>query len=306
MDNIKIDIPIHFLEEEVRWDYTISPVIKKVWAVEIDLICELERVCQKHGLKFFACAGTALGVERHRGFIPWDDDVDLMMMRSDFEKLLQHKNEFKHPYFLQHQSTDPAFMYGFAKLQNLETTAIEQPLSPSKQGIFIDIFPLDSVPDNEDDLKQFELDMEVALRRMQMVINSTYNYYPEASSSSILFFKKQFHFFFDCLGLFSKLGQRMAKKFDKICSRYNNSGSNNVSMLAFQPSSRKYHTPRKFYENIEYKQFEFIELPVLAEDDSYLTHIFGDYMKPVRGSSFHEGIFFDPSNPYTKYIKSEK
>lgn len=300
--NIKIDLPADFLDEEVRWDYTITPQMKKVWAVELDLICELDRVCKKYGLKYYACAGTALGVERHGGFIPWDDDVDLMMFRDDYEKLLSLKDEFKYPYFLQHQMTDRAFMYGFAKLQNIETTAIEQKQSPSYQGIFIDIFPLDNVSSDEHEIEAHEKEMKSVLRKMQMFINSTYNYYPYATNKVKLFFKKIVYFLFKYFSFFKDKGIQLAEEFDKACKKYHDKNTQSVSILAFQPLSRRYHIPRSYFENEELKDFEFIKLPVIINNKEYLERIFGDYMKPIRGGSFHEGIFFDTENSYTKYI----
>ena len=85
--NIKLSLPEGFLEEEVRCDYTVSKEMKKVWAVELDLLAEFQRVCKLHDIKYSVCGGTLLGAIRHKGFIPWDDDIDVMMMREEYEKL---------------------------------------------------------------------------------------------------------------------------------------------------------------------------------------------------------------------------
>ena len=80
-------LPEEFLREEIRCDYLVTEKYKKVWAVEIDLLLELDRVCRKHGLKYFLMYGTLLGAVRHGGFVPWDDDLDVIMLRGDYEKL---------------------------------------------------------------------------------------------------------------------------------------------------------------------------------------------------------------------------
>jgi len=301
MLNIKIELPNGFLNEEVRWDYLITSKMKEVWAVELDLICEFDRVCKKHGLKYYACGGTALGVERHKGFIPWDDDVDLTMLREDYERLISLKDEFENPYFLQHYTTDKAFIFGFAKLQNLKTTALEQVNSPSCQGIFIDIFPEDNIPDDVKLLEAQKNKLLKKLRSMQIMVNSTYNYYPEAETNSKLLFKKILHALFKNLGLFKNTGYIKAKEFEKECKKYNKFKTERVSMLGFSPDNSRFQIDRNKFENIVWRDFEFIKLPCFEDNHGYLTHFFGDYMTPVKGGSYHEGIFFDANKPYTEY-----
>ncbi len=86
MVDLKIKLPDGFLDEEVRCDYTITHEMKKIWAVELDLLEKLLNVCKKHGIKIFASGGTLLGAIRHKGMIPWDDDIDMMMFR-EFRKM---------------------------------------------------------------------------------------------------------------------------------------------------------------------------------------------------------------------------
>ena len=90
------------LNEEVMDGHTVTADMKKLWAVEMDLAKKLLEVCKKYNLKIWAEGGTLLGAVRHKGFIPWDDDLDFVMMRDDFEKLIEiGPKEFNEPYFLQ-------------------------------------------------------------------------------------------------------------------------------------------------------------------------------------------------------------
>ena len=140
-------LPEDFFEEETRCDFIVTKERKKIWAVEIDLLLEFERVCKKHNLRFFLFWGSLLGAVRHGGFVPWDDDTDVVMPRADYEKLLLLQEEFTHPYFLQTPYTDNGYFYAHAKLRNSNTTAWDRPFAyqGTNFGIFLDILPLDSV-----------------------------------------------------------------------------------------------------------------------------------------------------------------
>ena len=90
------------LEKEIRNGYEISADMKKVWAVEMELLKKLLEVCEKHHLRIWAEGGTLLGAVREKGFIPWDDDIDMAMPREDYDKLQTiAKDQFKAPFFFQ-------------------------------------------------------------------------------------------------------------------------------------------------------------------------------------------------------------
>ena len=139
------------LNEEVRSGYTVSAEMKKVWKVQMDLLKKLLEVCDKHHLKIWAEGGTLLGTVREQGYIPWDDDIDMAMLRDDYDKLVRiAPEEFDHPFFFQCGDTEKFYPRGHAQLRMDGTTAILPYIQfvNSHQGIFIDIFPIDAVPDD--------------------------------------------------------------------------------------------------------------------------------------------------------------
>lgn len=117
-----------------------------------DIFLEVKRVCEKLDIQYFIMGGTALGAVRHGGFIPWDDDFDLGMTRKNYDKFISHaKNELKEGFFLQTYETEKRSPFYFAKVRKDNTKFIERYCRrlPIHQGIYIDIFPYDAVPDNE-------------------------------------------------------------------------------------------------------------------------------------------------------------
>ena len=185
MVDLKLQLPDGFLNEEVRCGYTVTKQRKEVWAVELDLLQEFMRVCNKYGLKYCADGGTLLGAIRHHGFIPWDDDLDIAMLRSDFEKLNEvAPAEFKKPYFWQTEETDKGSARGHAQLRNSDTTGIikteyeRQRNNNFNQGIFIDIFPFDTVVDDEEKLAEQDLKrMELLTKYREILDSGDYFYY---------------------------------------------------------------------------------------------------------------------------------
>ena len=147
------------LDEELKDGFLITKERKEIWQVELDLLNKLYEVCKKNNIKFYADAGTLLGAVRHKGFIPWDDDMDVAMFREDYEKLIgiAKKGEFEEPYFLQSAYTEKGYARGHAQLRNSNTTAIiksEKDICKFNQGIFIDIFVLDGVSQDKEFLSK--------------------------------------------------------------------------------------------------------------------------------------------------------
>lgn len=118
--------------------------------VQLDLVEALDRVCHRHGLRYYLAYGTCLGAMRHGGFIPWDDDIDVLMPIADVLKLIEYQSELGARYFVQTKDTDPDHRTIAARLRDSETTAIEwdtKDLSVNK-GIYVDVYPFYEAADN--------------------------------------------------------------------------------------------------------------------------------------------------------------
>lgn len=126
--------------------------LRALQLAELEILLEFQRVCTELGLKYYLTAGTLLGAVRHKGFIPWDDDIDVVMPREDYDRLVREgTTRFNPQYVYQEYRTEPNFPYYFAKLRKRGTRA-EEPILRAiqmEQGYYIDIFPLDRCPDGD-------------------------------------------------------------------------------------------------------------------------------------------------------------
>ncbi len=126
--------------------------LEKLQALELKIAGEVRRICEKHGIRYFLIAGSALGAVRHQGFIPWDEDMDFGMVRPEYERFLAACREELDPsvYFLQTMETDPGYAFAFAKIRLCGTKIVETFSRDARcrQGIYVDIFPFDLIPDD--------------------------------------------------------------------------------------------------------------------------------------------------------------
>lgn len=277
-----------FFNPEYRNDFYVDEVRKKIWAIEIDLYLEFERVCKKHNLKYFVFFGTLLGSIRHGGFIPWDDDLDIAMPRKDYDIFITLADEFKMPYFLQLPATDKKSGFTVAKLRNSNTTAIAYPFryQQMNHGIFIDINPIDEV-DMSDVQECYDNVRDLALQNSAYMRLSNPN--PDENDiNKIKNWRGE-----DSVTVFNRI--------QEICSKYAGMGKENVALI----SSTIYSCDRQTYyagdfQDITYVKFENIMVPVPTGYDGILKAIYGDYMEfpPVNDRNSHSSIFFDPDKRY--------
>ncbi len=298
---IKLNLPEGFLEEEVRCGYTVTTDCKKLWAVELDLLAEFDRVCKKHGLTYFADGGTLLGAVRHQGFIPWDDDVDVIMYREDYEKLAKvAEQEFQHPYFFQSPYTDPGLVTGGSKLRNSNTTLIsdfdhKRPFR--NKGIFIDIFILDNLPDSEFQMKIYKRVLKCYWRVLRYA--SYYDGYFKTDRTNSL---KAHVVGRMALALKHIVGiERLSGGYTMCCSRYRNK---NTARIGDTESSRgKFQFQKELYnpKDVSCIPFEHIQIPVPNHYNEILSILYGDYMVMKKIAGVHRALRYDAETPYEEY-----
>lgn len=283
-----------FFKEEERCDYLVSSKMKRIWAVELDMYLSFAEICEKYGLKYFVLGGTMLGAVRHNGFIPWDDDLDVGMLREDYEKFLRlATKEIKHPLFLQTPYNDPESFLSWAKIRNSTTTAVSRVTSHRRfnQGLFLDILPLDFCDPNTalDDTKRI---YECA-KRCGAYMRRGSRFLNERQLNDEVVYHTD-----------NPLGEW--EEIQKIASNPHYKGSDYVCIAVFTVDDlKKRIRPARCYRDVVRHKFESIEVNLPIGYDELLTVQYGDYMKfpPIeaRGER-HSDIVFDPDKPYTDYL----
>jgi lipopolysaccharide cholinephosphotransferase len=302
MVDLNIKLPNDFFDEEVRCGYTVTRQMKEVWAVELDLLNELLQVCQKYDIKIFAAGGTLLGAIRHKGFIPWDDDIDMLMFRDDYEKLCKvAKKEFKNPYFFQTEYSDPGSLRGHAQLRNSDTTGILKSEVDYKfsynQGIFIDIFPWDNMIEDKDKWDKQKASI-VRYRNLSLNFARVSTRYIDIGKP---FNRKIKKILYICgRNIFKIFARLFYKKFEKQVRMYDNTDCSQVAPISFYVDS--FPRYREDFNMVKYVPFESILIPIGSGYDRLLKLRFGDYMKMVNESSGHGNVIFDTNISYKEYM----
>ena len=294
-----MQLPTGFLQSEYRDGYFVDETIKKIWAVELGLLEQFQTVCRKHNLKYYAIGGTLLGAVRHQGFIPWDDDIDVGMLREDYDRFVQLcEAEFSYPYCLVTPMNDACYR-AHAQIRNCETTgypAVDESLSCNK-GIFIDIFPLDGVADSKAAFAFQMLQMKLLNR---ILVNY---YYFDAVHSNPPFVKRAFHRvvcgMMKCFGV-----KRVYARYDKIAARYSKKETAKVGELSILFGDGRYHWRREVFDKAVELPFEFLQITAPAGWEEFLTNTFGEYRtipENKKERALHTDMVFDPEKPFTEH-----
>lgn len=260
--------------------------------VMLDAFKEFVRVCEKHKLQYFLIGGTALGAIRHKGFIPWDDDLDVGMPRPDYDKLMKLSKEFKSPYFLQNYLTDFGHVLPYAKIRNSNTTYIENfhRFHPINHGIWIDIFPIDGMSKKKDEVRV----KGPKYRLLWFVYYFTFLAHMYNKPKKHTWFMQIPLYFVSLLFLPLLLGKWLTRLINKSMKSKKYEDSTLVGSY-FTWTFNKEALPRSYYGQGIKVQFEDVQAVIPTNYDAYLKAKYGDYMQlpPVDkryGHHHHSGL----------------
>lgn len=249
--------------------------LEKIQMHELDILEEIKRVCEENNISWFTVGGTTLGAIRHEGFIPWDNDIDLGMLREDYDKFMEIAGkQLKKGYVLQHFSTDKNTPTYFAKVRKDGTKFAQYSNKSLKihHGVFVDIMPYDSVP--EDVIQRRKYNKKVKLWHELYKAKMMWVASKPLFTSKRTFFNTCTRFILHTL-LLPCPKKVIFSKMEKTIRKYNGTDTNMISsrgIPVFECFKADIFPPREH-------KFENTSVMVPKDSHRVLTIQYGDYMK---------------------------
>lgn len=292
-----------FFTEEVRDGYLVKKDIKKLWAVELDLLSTVKKICDKHDIRYFAIGGTLLGAVRHRGFIPWDDDVDIGMLYDDYQRFIEiAADELQYPYFLQCYITEQEASPLIARVRRTDTTGCtdweyNNVRYDFNLGIFIDVFPLFYVPDNS--FEKWYQDKKLNIMAWAM------HGYDLLRSKKLVGIKlkkqdKLYCMIWKIVSLFTDY-KTYEKRYIKVCNM-KKKATGKVGLTSYY-RKEVYRWPTAVFRDCVELPFENTSISCPIGYEQYLDKQYGDWRTPVKGGANHAMKVIDTEESYKDKLK---
>lgn len=244
--------------------------IAELRVIQLDILKHIDVFCKEHDIKYFLCGGSMIGAVRHQGFIPWDDDIDIMMIREDYNRFIQiYLQQDRSIFILHSHSSEIDYPYPYVKIEDSRTLFQGNVHYQFPIGIHIDLFPIDTVPESK--IKQHVLFVKsqclIKMRAFKNIRMSHSNIVKKLVNNIIQ-------------------GSLSLISFDKITSlmeknavRYNGINSKYCGIVVWGYGMREINY-RSNWDTVKYVAFEDIEAPIPGGYDNYLSNVYGDYMEP--------------------------
>jgi len=267
--------------------------IEKYKVILLEVFKAFITICNQYDLHYYCAGGTALGAVRHHGFIPWDDDIDVLMPRNDYNRLIALNCELSIKNYSIISAKNTKKFATFAKLYNKDTTLWEFKEIPFVYGVYIDIFPLDECSDDLDLFyhkykKLRNIQRFYQLSQMRFSIRDIVYYYKVKNMN--FFYKGLLSFLFPRF-----LSNHFRLQFLKVEESFMNQKGDHVVCSCGEYFKKEYFEKR-WFEGWEELPFEGLIVRVPKMYDAYLTFVFGDYMKlppKEKQVSHHYHYFLD-------------
>lgn len=255
--------------------------IKEVQAMQLELMKKIHKYLSEKGIPYYMIAGSVLGAERHGGFIPWDDDIDIGMLRPDYERFLAVCMDFDGEYeivnYHNHKHCDTCLTRIYFPNTMIDNESIAD--TKLDKRLYFDIFPLDNAPDDENERN--ELERKILKKKRQIYYADVRN---TNNSAWVLFCKKIYSL------MFAFRREKLLSDCDRLMQSYAGKETGYICSMCSQYSFKKQAMPRTYYGTPTLHRFEDAEFYVPERTADYLTHLYGaDYMKIPPESKRRKG-----------------
>ncbi len=236
--------------------------------LQLDILISIHEFCQQQNLRYSLSSGTLLGAVRHKGFIPWDDDIDIMMPRPDYERFIESYPGFNQNYEVQSYKNDDSYWFNFGKVFDNRTLFIE---GAARNGVYVDIFIVDGFPDDEQEMSNILSEATLLVNRDLRWATKEYKVKTNFKDKILHFLKYQYR-----RHLVAKR-QVTAKRIDDLflCHAFEKSPMAGYFFFDFYEGI----LPRPVYEQYKSIQFEGYDFMSIVDTHTYLENVYGDYMK---------------------------
>lgn len=251
--------------------------------VQIDIMKYVHNFCEKNGIKYFICSGTLIGAARHKGFIPWDDDIDIMMPRKDYDRFVELFSKETNRYKVWAFNLQDEYPNPYAKVTDEMTYKKENIIGAIELGVDIDIFPIDDLPDDDEKVKDL---FKVSRKYFDML---TLKQTTLSKHRSLL---KNLTLIVGRVLLACYPTHTILKKIDKNAKRYLGCGGHRSADVVFCVAGLKEVHEKDYYSELIDMPFENEMFKAPKKYHEFLTARYGDYMKlpPIEQQVTHHSF----------------
>ena len=288
------------MENQKLYEFT-PETLRKLQLKELDALVYFKEFCDKNNLLFYLCGGCCIGSLRTGGFIPWYDDIDILMPRDDYEKLYKLWDNDKHERFKLLRTDEKIFTGNiFTTIVDTETTCVKanQAHLDIPFGIMMDIFPIDGCPKGKFKRTMQKLNAMIYSLFLAQIVPENHGGIMALGSKFLLSIVKS-----------PKAREKKWRNAERRMSKYKISDCEYITELCEGVHSMQPEYPKEWFASAVYREFEGLQMPIPIGYDPYLKKAFGDYMTPPpedKQKPHHDMILVDTERSYKEVLKGKK
>lgn len=288
------------MENQKLYEFT-PETLRKLQLKELDTLVYFKEFCDKNNLLFYLCGGCCIGSLRTGGFIPWDDDIDILMPRDDYEKLYKLWDNDKQERFKLLRTDEKIFTGNiFTTIVDTETTCVKanQAHLDIPFGIMMDIFPIDGCPKGKFKRTMQKLNAMIYSLFLAQIVPENHGGIMALGSKFLLSIVRS-----------PKAREKKWRNAERRMSKYKIADCEYITELCEGVHSMQPEYPKEWFASAVYREFEGLQMPIPVGYDPYLKKAFGDYMKlppEDKQKPHHDMILVDTERSYKEVLKGKK